>query len=464
MPTLAEQAVQRWNMERTYGANLERQKRALKLIEYYEGEQIAGLEEALSAQFADPKALKLQKNIDNLVRFIGDEISRVFDSNPVVTSEDEKVQAFLADQLEDGILFLLFKLGEVYANLTEVCAIHPYFDEGSGKIKNRLLPNHSLWVIQNENDPTMADSVIYQTELRDTVTLGGLIRFTFWGPDNVYIFDNSGVKSDETINPYGLLPFAWLRSSVAVDSFFPTISDHLAISQDTQNVLLTELNQLVKMQSFSQPVMKGMNDVNQSISVDPSRPIKIGRSMRDETPPDFAFVTPDAKILEVLEAVDRNALRAVTRYGISPQSFRSESTYSSGYAMRIANKRLDRRREDSIPLSRSAIVQWFDIVRAIHNYHKPDEALSEEATINIDFSEPQYEEDPGKQADIDKKRIDMGLDNPVRLLMRDNPDLSEEEAKRQYEENLAYKRSVSSRFGLSGVLAAANPATDEPAQ
>jgi hypothetical protein len=213
MPTTTA-IIQRMQQELAYSANLTRQAVAQKLIDYYNGEQLDHLDDVLAEQFTDPGALMLQRAVDNITRFIADEISRVFDSPATLTCENERGQALLDQQLKSGVLQLMFKTAEVYANLTGCCALHLWYDELSGTIKTTILPSSTLFVAQRIEDPTEAEAVIYTREIRDTITPGVRVEYVHWDTEHVFIFDSATYgayrppSSDnlDMVNPYGILP------------------------------------------------------------------------------------------------------------------------------------------------------------------------------------------------------------------------------------------------------------------
>ena len=241
--------------------------------------------------------------------------------------------------------------------------------------------------------------------------------------------------------------------------FFSACDEALINAQETLNVLLTSLNQLTKYQSFSQPVMTGI-DVKTPIIVDPSRPIRIPASMRDEQPGKFEFITPNAKIGDILEEIAALVERTCSRYGISMAAVRGNSSSTSGYAMKIQESRLERKRVDSTPLCRAALLQWWEIVKTIHNTHNATAAkVPQDAELIIDFVEPEYNNDPATTLDIQIKEIEQGLVSPVDILMRRNPDLDESAAKALYEKNLSDRQAINRRFGLSDMLSATRTST-----
>jgi hypothetical protein len=459
--TQFEQMMQRMRYELSLAANITRQEAAEKAIDYYGGKQLVHLDAVLSTQFSDPKSLKMQPAVDNITQFVTDEISRVFDAPPTMTCENAAGQALIDKLTADGVLFIVLKLAECYANITRVCALYPWWDEASKTIRTTPMPSSTLFVAQMADDPTQAEAVVFVRELLNTVSGQDTTQYVHWDSESHFVFDKAGVYSDPTndssnpdkLNPYGIIPFAWMRDSLAVGSFFGEMDETLVNAQETLNVLLTACNQLAKFQGFSQPVMTGI-DLKTPIVVDPSRPIRIPPTSRDENEGRFEFVTPGSKIQDLLDAANQLIDRTLARHGISIQALKDGGKVLSGESQRVANVRLDRRREDCVPLANMCLQQWWRIVVAINNAHNMGAQVPPDAVLVVDFPEPHYGEDAAAALTNDKARIDLGLVSPVDLIMRDNPDLDKEQATAKYYANRAFTKSANARFGLAGLIAA----------
>lgn len=462
MPSEATKALfARMQQQLLFTENIERQTKAQKLLDYYDGTQLTHLETVLTTQFAKPDALKLLKAMDNLVRFVADETSRVFDSPPVLACADANGQAVLEDLMENGLLALVWKVGEVYAKLTGVCGLYVWFDPEEEVIKTTIIPASVLFVAQRQDDPTEAEAVVFIRELLDTITGKAIEEYVHWDKESCFLFDtaNPGVwrapsaDNPNMENPYGVIPFAWMRDQLPVGRFFTAEDEGLANAQETLNVLLSSLNHLAKYQGFSQPVMIGNMDPKNPIAVDPSLPIRIPPSSREEQPGDFRFATPGSKIPELIALVQDLVERTCTRRGISLMALKDTAGAASGYALKIANSRLDRGREDDLPLARSALFQWWEVVKVVHNRHFPGRPIAATATLEIDFVEPQYQENPKDLLDQQIREVEAGFTDPADIIMARNPDIKDkDEARKVYEANLSYRKTTKKKFGLAEVL------------
>lgn len=449
--------------ELTLARNIDRQEDAKKLIDYYSGVQLDYLESLLNDQFDKPEQMKLQLRVENVIEEIGDAISRVFDQAPVLASEDEKIQEFLTGI--DPLLPLIWKKAEVYKNLTRVCAIHSWWDDEKMAIRHTILPSHVLFVEQDERDAGRAITVVYTRTILDTVG-APKIEYIHWDSDTSFIWDRDdpnprpfdAESNPGMVNPYKIIPICFIRDDVAEGNFFEDIDETLLNAQEAVNVELTTKAFNLKMQGFSQPVLVGW-DGKSPINVDPSRPILIPAAMSGETQGDFRFVSPDAKLGEIQESVDGTKTRLKDRFGISSDTVRSAS---SGYALKLMDGKLNRRREDDIPLSLQFVHDVIEVDRVIWNTHNPGKQISPGVTAQdfaklytVDFPEPNYDDDPEKVQRMDKEDIALGVSTPAERLSKLNPDITPEEADKRIAANM--KKNASwlgerKKFGLADLI------------
>jgi hypothetical protein len=462
MPSPWDTMMQRMRYELSLAANITRQDAAAKAIDYYNGKQLDHLDDLLAEQFSDPKSLRMQLGVDNVTRFVVDEISRVFDSAPTMTCDNANGQALIDSLTDDGVLAVTLKVAECYANLAQVCGLYVWWDERAQAIKTTPIPSSSLFVAQRQDDPTEAEAVVFTRELANTVAGNDTVQYVHWDDESHFIFDKAGVyyapsaTNPDKVNPYGIIPFAWMRDQLAIGSFFGDADDTLTNAQERLNVIMTEINQLMKYQAFSQPVIVGI-DSKTPIAVDPSRPIRIPSALRDETPGDFRFVTPDSKIGDLIAAAREITKNLMARYGISIQALEDGGKVLSGASQKVANARLDRRRIDAIPLARMTMLQWWEVVKRVNNTHNPAQQIPLDAQIMVDFPEPTYPEDAASTLSNDEKRINLGLVSPVDLIMRDNPDLDEPQAVEKYNANRTFVTRANARYGLAALISTPTP-------
>ena len=105
-------------------------------------------------------------------------------------------------------------------------------------------------------------------EVGSTSELGKVNRI-YWSPDSHVVVDekNNGVKVE---NPYGTIPAVPFFNQDPAHYYFLPINEPLIYANHALNMRITDLNHIVKFQSFGVPVVKG---VERSTSLRQGRPV-----------------------------------------------------------------------------------------------------------------------------------------------------------------------------------------------
>jgi len=226
---------------------------------------------------------------------------------------------------------------------------------------------------------------------------------------------------------------------VPVDSdFYQWPSEELITAQDNLNVLLTSLNQLIKFQSFAQPVLvnppKNMSG-KVDVKIDPSRPIII--MYDDATKGDFKYVTPEAKIKEVQDAIDKAYIRTFSFYGLNASDFIASGDAQSAQAIVESNAKVEEYRSNVRQVLIPQLLRLLEVMRIVWNtHHGVDEQITDAGvTIKIQQSRVSYQSIDDQIADIDWQ-VGNGYMSHTDAMLLLNDDLTAAEAKVMREQNL----------------------------
>lgn len=107
----------------------------------------------------------------------------------------------------------------------------------------------------------------------------GKVNRIYWSPDSHIVVDekNNGV---EVKNPYGIIPAVPFFNSDPAHYYFLPINEPLIYANHALNMRITDLNHIVKFQSFGVPVVKG---VERSTSLRQGRPVDDFNSLKGGT-------------------------------------------------------------------------------------------------------------------------------------------------------------------------------------
>ncbi len=183
------------------------------------------------------------------------------------------------------------------------------------------------------------------------------------------ILGNPG--NPEGINPYGILPFVRFTNQVPIGDYFVRGGDDIIIAQDNINIKLTQLNYLVKMQSFSVPVLVGYGGPERVV-ISPGKPIVVPLgNIGEPNSPDFRFETPNPQIAEIIKLLEHEIIRIFRAYGIGSADFSLQGEVKSGFALVMENLKLLESRENELPFYEDAEERLFEVIKRVWNYHAP---------------------------------------------------------------------------------------------
>lgn len=444
VPVVSLQMIRDSIMRARLAANSERKIESAKRIDYYRGDQEQHLERVLAKQFKHPERLRLQLSFSNIVRRIINEVSVVYKKSPqrFLTLNGKRLEGKGADSFskmyEKARADAVLKKANRYTNLLNTLGVQAVWRDGCVQLD--ILTPDILNVVQNAVDPTQASAVIIEQGYADTVTLegpanpfGAASLFISWTADAHMVFDEQGrprpeLGNKEGKNPYGLIPIVFFRDAYPDSYFWNEGSFDLINAQETLNVFLTELNQLVKFQSFSVPVIIG-DAPPEGVTVDPSNFISIplGDTAVSKGQPDFKFVSPSPKINEIIEVIRECVRRIADDYGLSMDSFKLSGSPASGLSLKLSNIRLVERREDDIALYMDYERELFKVMRAVHNAHcETVDEIPEKAEFGINFAELEFPEDPAAEDARWITHIGQNLKTREQWLMSIDPDIKTE--------------------------------------
>lgn len=279
------------------------------------------------------------------------------------------------------------------------------------------------------------------------VTDVGRVNRIYWSPDSHVIVDekNNGYKVK---NPYGVIPAIPFFNGDPAHYYFLPINEPLIYANHAVNMRITDLNHIVKFQSFGVPVVKGVerstslrqgrpvDDFNQlkggaaqsrfgglgatgtgatgqyrtfdsgfgifrdgnadanmlGISLGPDTAIAVGEKG------DFKFAHPSADITGLVRTIHAITDMVRINHGLRPKY--EQQSPSSGYAVMMEKVGVieDNRRRSRIFKEREQ--QLFNVIKALWNTHNQkggDKKFSEDSKLEITYKVPEFAVDPKTQ-------------------------------------------------------------------
>jgi len=279
-------------------------------------------------------------------------------------------------------------------------------------------------------------------------------RWAYWSDTEHYYVDKQNGEdkivavedNEEMVNPFGVLPFVYLHNGWRDEDFFDKYTgDDLTGGTIDMAVHLTFLNHIIKTQSFKQLVGKGDN-VGELLG-QVLDPLSILTLTGQNT--EISVLDLQSNYDQLHKVAQELANNLAISYGVSPSQFRMTSQASSGFALQMENLKLDRFTLEQQADFKVYEQELFGMLKVVSDYYgKP----IGDGDMTVDFQEPNYPSSKSEQLQIDQTAIDMGLTSPHKVLMRNNPDLSEEDARVDVDDNINARNEMLNKVKTGGSL------------
>ena len=390
--------------------------------------------------------LKLDVQINdnnNIYKQVVNTISNVYSFGVNRTFENDDVQE-LYNQLR---INKTMAQANRYVNAFNDVIIQVSWDFKKEQPKIMLRLPHQTEVEYSQGE---VKSVAYFVEMTDEKTE----RWAYWSDEEHYYIDktNGNEKivavedNEEMINPFGVLPFVFLHNGWRDESFWDKYTgDDLTGGTIDLAIHLTFLNHIIKSQSFKQLIGKGDN-VGELLG-QVLDPLSILTLTGQNTEIDVLDLQSNYEQLNrVAQDLANNIAIA---YGISPSQFRMTGQVSSGFALQMENLKLDRFTQEQQQDFKVYEQELFAMLKVVSDYYGKSIG---EGDMAVDFVEPNYPASQTEQLTIDQQAIDLGLTSSHKILMRENPDLSEEDARVDVDDNINARNEMLNKVKTGGSL------------
>lgn len=331
--------------------------------------------------------------------------------------------------------------------------------EGAGgELDLTKITPDQVTVFENPINPLMLDALVIEDCYTDTDGQKKR-RWIFWSPTRHFLLDDQFRKIAVLDNPEMVNPY-W-RVNTEQEVFYPFIGLHngerekcfwdqftgtdLVEATKTIAIKNTFLYFMFPMQ-FKQIAAKGtFDDKSEFKNRQIKSPLHILKSNQELTVLDW-----QSSLKQLDECVQGQLFQVASNHGISAENFKLTAVETSGFARMISKERLLEIRKDQVPTWRRFEEELFDGSRvAIDLYDLRKEKISPTAKFGIDYTEPQFIEDPAAELDLQEKKIELGLINPLDLIKQENPDIkTDEEAEAILVRNIQIRNRIRSRLGL----------------
>lgn len=418
----------------------DRQAYMQRIRDYYQGDQIN--EEYMPRLSVRETTDKYQRRLDhsvctNLTAHVANSLGMTLKKAPKYTFD--KVPKAIADAvmelISDDFFNLQLQEADIMTSLMGSIHAQPAYDMDTRKLKVTWWYPDFVQVKQSANDPLRVDELRISSYQANTP--GSAKLDSTWIYTREYITPPDSGRID---NPYAVIQFIQWRDSLDPCYYWPVgIGERLVRINHAINLTLSDIMQACLYQGFSVMKIKGNS---QNIEVGPQGMIELGV---DENA-DAQYITPDAKILDMIEAVKFQVQLAYSMFGLKSQDpLRIALDASSGTAILMSKADAFEYREKRAVMLRRYIDQTIRMLMHVYAVEKGIKFDAATADIQIDIAPPDVPIPSSEKIETDRFALEIGTISPVDIFLRDHPGWEREEAIEELVKIAAEREQIQSR-------------------
>ena len=284
-----------------------------------------------------------------------------------------------------------------------------------------------------DDNPFQPTAILYPL-LNSTSDLSNAdnLQWEYWDNEKYGMMDEEGKMVEEFENPYGVLPFVFTHREDQLDSFFVEGGSDVVNCNEQVNIALTEMNLGMRFNMFGQPWVTGLRADQSMLRAGSNTILDMGEDGA------YNITSPSGNIQEAIDnikfQIDNIKFQielVASNNHLWIQWAESGGEVPSGISLMI--KDMERKEDyyDDIALWRMYEQDFYNVERAIADYNGV--ALPEE--FGVDFQEVEYPKTVADQIMKDTFDIENNLMTRAKIMVRENKDLTVEQAQAIIDEN-----------------------------
>jgi hypothetical protein len=378
-----------------------------KFLDYYSG---TATESYIKSYFSGDAFSEIPPSVTNFTRKFINKISRIYTlgANRTVGDSTEAYNALIPTK------DVRMKHSERMTRLLGTIANRVFWNDNAFDYR----PIYYFETYFGDN-PFKPEAIIYPL-LNKTADLSNTVglQWGYWDADKYAVLDEDGKVLNESENPYGILPFVFTHREDQIDSFFVEGASDIINCNEQVNIGLTEMNLGMRFNMFGQPWVRGMRSDQQSMRTGSNEILDMG----DEG--EYHITSPSGNVAEAINNIKFQIELVASNNHLWIQWAESGGEVPSGISLMI--KDLERKEDyfDDIALWRLYEKDFYSVERTIAEYN----GIMLPEDFGIDFEEVEYPTTIQDQILKDQFNLEQNLITRAKIMVRDNKDLSEEQA------------------------------------
>tara|TARA_R100000734_G_scaffold10130_1_gene7629 strand:- start:1584 stop:2873 length:1290 start_codon:yes stop_codon:yes gene_type:complete len=385
-----------------------------KHLDYYSG---VSTEQYINNYFNGDAFSEIPPTVTNFTRKFVNKISRIYvlGAKRTVGNSTERYEELIPTK------DVRMKHSERMTRLLGTVANRVYWVDGVFDYR----PIYYFEAYFDEN-PFKPSSIVYPL-LNSTADLSNTseLQWEYWDEEKYGVMDGEGKLLSEIPNPYGIIPFVFTHREDQIDSFFVEGASDIINCNEQVNIALTEMNLGMRYNMFGQPWVNGLRADQSMLRAGSNTILDMGEDGV------YNITSPQGNIMEAIENIRFQIELVALNNHLFVQFAESGGEVPSGISLMI--KDLDRKEDyyDDIALWRLYEKEFYDVERVIAEYN----GISLPEEFGVDFDEVQYPKTIQDQILKDEFDIKNNLITRAKIMVRDNKDLTVEQAQSIIDEN-----------------------------
>ena len=277
-----------------------------------------------------------------------------------------------------------------------------------------------------DDDPFVPSSIVYPL-LNNTADLSNTdnMQWEYWDSEKYGLMDEEGKMLSEIPNPYGIIPFVFTHREDQIDSFFVEGASDIINCNEQVNIALTEMNLGMRFNMFGQPWVTGLRADQSMLRAGSNTILDMGEDGA------YNITSPSGNIMEAIENIKFQMELVAINNHLWIQFAESGGEVPSGISLMI--KDMERKEDyyDDIALWRMYEQDFYNVERVIAGYN----GINLPEQFGVDFEEIDYPKTVQDQILKDQFDIQNNLTTRAKIMVRDNKDLTVEQAQSIINEN-----------------------------
>jgi hypothetical protein len=302
------------------------------------------------------------------------------------------------------------------------------------KVELDIITPNFCSVESYDNDNSRAKAVMISK------SVGNDDKIVYWSDTEHYYVDENGNKeavtdgeeSNGMINPYGKLQFAVLRFNESSD-FWGEPQQDLIENNIWYDV--REMNSYFIEMFQGLGVGLGVNlSKNGTISLSPNTMILVDNVRAEDQTPSINFSSTGAPLSEIRSNLEYFYKLIGNSKGLSSQSMSNEVTDQSGVAKAYDSAEMQIKKDSHKIIMKAFETDLYEKIAMVYNYHVK-ETFTDKVSFKIDIVEDEPQINVSEEISIAEFKLNSNMVSILDLMIKDNPDLTTEEAILRLQEN-----------------------------